>query len=119
MMDDSIDLESVDGYDLRAEMYDDEDSSPFEADCYSPEDISQWRNDDWKYVVIVVTASRQGIDLGSDSICSMECGRSGDRYINPLRDDTGDEFAYGYGPGLITGAVADAKAALAAINAAD
>lgn len=88
---DSIDLGTVDGFDIRADMFPD-------TTCY-----------DWHYVGIIVTASRAGVDLGSDSIWGMQYGKltPDSPFVDPL---TGiGPFANGYGPDLIDNAVADAR----------
>lgn len=49
----------------------DHDSRPFDADCYSPEDIEAWRRDEWSYVGVIVTDSATGADA---SVWGVEYG---------------------------------------------
>lgn len=80
-------LEPVAGFDLRADLVPD----------YEDDELG-----------LIVTASRAGIDLGSDSIwMTSETIIQGD----------GDSFAHGYGPDLIAEAVSEATAKLAELRA--
>jgi hypothetical protein len=79
----SRELEPVEGFDLRVDLVPD-----FDAET-----------EDSPYGVIV-TASRHGIDLGSDSLWMTDAGGF---------DDDGEDFIHGYGPDLIAEAVAHAK----------
>ena len=58
-------------------------TTPREVDCYSEEDIERWKNDDWCYVGIVVTAEYKGWLLEDPvaSLWGLECG---------LTEDSGD-----------------------------
>lgn len=107
---DRKDLGVVDGFKLEAVIVPDFDASPMEAECYSPADVEAWKNDSWSYVGTIVTASREGVELGSASLWASEYGWSPgwDRYISPL-DGEGDEFVNGYGNGLIKEAIEEAK----------
>lgn len=117
---DSITLDSVAGFDLRAEIVPDSDNSPDEYETYSRAALDAYERGDWNYVGIIVTASRAGIDLGSDSIWAVEYGLLplGDgevsEIIDPLRDEDGS-LAY-YRADLIDNAVADARMQLAALT---
>lgn len=61
-----------DGFTVRIDVVPDSDATPFDADCYSAEDIDAWRNDEWFYVGYVYTAYCEGIELGSASIWGSE-----------------------------------------------
>jgi hypothetical protein len=63
---------------------------------------------DWQYVGVVVTASRDGVDCGSDSIYGSQYGSipGVDGFVNPLSDTD-----YPYRQDLIDNAVADARMA--------
>ena len=108
---DSIDLDSVDGFDIRAEIVPDDTAYDEPQGDYPPEIVEAWRNDDWHYVTIIVTASRAGTDLGSDSLCMVEYGTfphtDGTVWVDPLRDKDGS-LAY-YRADMIDNAVADAR----------
>lgn len=90
---DSIDLGTIDGFQLRAELVPDTD----------PANAS-----DIDFVGIIVTASRAGIDLGSDSLWGII------QYGDPLRTSRmrGSVFA-AYRADLIDNAIADAHMKLA------
>lgn len=108
---------TVDGFEIDARIVADTDATPFEYDCYSAEQVDAWRNDDWCYVGTIVTASKNGIELGADSLWASEYGSMPgiDEFVNPLNGD-GDEFVNGYGPDLIAEAIADAKRTLASLT---
>lgn len=105
--------EPVEGLTITARMFYDECSSDrLSDDCYTDEDRQAYRDDDWTFVGIEVTASAEGFDLGSASIWGMEFGTWSDGSdFNPLEDSHGD-FASGYGAELITEAVDEARHAL-------
>lgn len=108
---DSIDLPSRDGFDIRADMVDQDYYQPTpDGDTYSTETIDAYVSGAWKYVGVIVTASRHGVDLGSDSVWDMEYGNltADSPFVDPLTG-VGPEFANGYGPDLIDNAVADAR----------
>jgi len=103
---------TIDGWEVTAGMYYDTASKPYDADCYSPEDIEAWRKDKWHYVGIVVTASLDGWEAGDDSIWGMEYGDWADgRFLDPLNDGDAKSFANGYGGDLISTAIANAEKA--------
>lgn len=73
------------------EIVPDTDSTPFDAECYSEEDIEGWRNDQWWYVSIIVTpldvpGSRQ-FEL-SDSLSGLEY----DFPLNPPQEINGRRY---------------------------
>lgn len=58
------------------------DSDPYDADCYSPQDIAAWKADEWQYVGLIVTvADEDGHEWGSASIWGVDDGF-------PLEDGT-------------------------------
>ena len=71
------------GFTLTASIDSDDVATPREVDCYSEEDIEGWKNGDWCYVGIVVTAEYKGWLLGDTaaSLWGLECG---------LTEDSGD-----------------------------
>ena len=71
------------GFTLTARIEFDDVATPREVDCYSEEDIEGWKNGDWCYVGIVVSAEYGGWLLGDTaaSLWGLECG---------LADDSGD-----------------------------
>lgn len=109
----AIHLDSVDGFDIRAELYIDIDTQPDDFDCYDHDQAVAWRNDDWMFVGTVITASHAGVDLASASMWGSEYGEFNGKTVSPLDGAGTDDFAYGYGPDLIAEAVAEAKAKIA------
>ena len=71
------------GFTLTAHIEFDDVATPREVDCYSEEDIERWKNDDWCYVGIVVTAEyrRWLLKDPAASLWWLECG---------LAEDSGD-----------------------------
>jgi len=53
------------------------------------ERLQRWCNGDWYYASLIVTASRDGIELGSASVCGIESD-SGD-YMHDIADDLAAE----------------------------
>jgi len=114
---DSIDLESRDGFDLRASIVPDDHCGDTPDGDYTDEQIDAYRAGDWRYVGLIVTASRAGIDLGSDSLWAVEEGvyptAGGERIvIDPLGQD--GSLSY-YGEDMIGNAIADARMTLASL----
>ncbi len=62
----------------------DTDSTPFEFECYSPEDIAAWRNDRWLYVGLVASVELDGVVIGEDSLWSIEDGTMSEQEVNAL-----------------------------------
>lgn len=115
---DTRSLGQIDGFDVEARLEPDEDCTPDEVStAYSPEDVQAWRNDDWSYVSTIITASKNGVELGSSSLGGSEYGSlpGVEDFVNPLKGD-GDDFVNGYGPELIREAVDEAKQAVESLN---
>lgn len=106
---DSIELGTRDGFDIRADMVDEDYYQPVpDGDCYTDEQIDAYVRGDWKYVGIIVTASRNGIVLGCDSVWSVDCGHMpGIGHVDPLRQEGGSLDTYR--ADMIDNAVADAR----------
>lgn len=49
---------------IRARIEFDHNSSPEDADCYTPEMVEAWKADEWFFAGIVLNVSVNGIDLG-------------------------------------------------------
>ena len=74
---DSIDhlkLDPQDGFDLTAYSFFDYGTRPDDFDCYTPEQVKAWENDEWFYAGVEVVASRNGIELYSNSLWGNEFG---------------------------------------------
>lgn len=108
---DSIDLGTIEGFDIRADIVPDDTALDGPQGDYPAEIIEAWRNDDWTYVTLIVTASHGDIDLGSDSLGLVESGMfphsDGTVWVDPLRDKDGS-LDY-YREDMISNAIADAR----------
>lgn len=65
-----------DGIKYHVALYADYDSTPTDADCYSPSDVEAYNRGDWQYVGVVLTPDLPGIagaDL-HDSLWAVEYG---------------------------------------------
>lgn len=119
----TLELLPVEGFDLRADLVPDDtalDGGPTDVADYPDDVVQAYRDGFWWFTGIIVTASRNGIDLGSDSVWGVEYGMmpKGDGTaidIDPLNDADGS-FEY-YRDGLIANAIADARMTLS--NLAD
>lgn len=74
---DSIRLEHSSGITFVATLEHDTDTRPTDFDCYTPEQIRDWKNDEWRYVGIVVTALFEGIEIDTESTWGCECNLNG------------------------------------------
>ena len=63
------------GFDLTATLEQDTDTKPTDFDCYAPEEIQRWRNDDWFYVGVIVSVSLNGVELSdyAASLWGIDC----------------------------------------------
>ena len=114
---DTRDLGFQSGFDLRAYLVPDVEVDPMSNGDYSEEDIDAWRRGDWHYVHVVLTASRDGVELGSASLAGCEYGwfPNSKKLVTPL-DGNGPAFANGYGPTLVDEAIANARETISHIN---
>ena len=58
------------GFDFVARLQHDTDTKPTDFDCYDAEDVQRWRDDEWFYVGVVLSVSRNGVEL-SDHAASL------------------------------------------------
>ena len=83
-------LPARDGFTLTARKYYDTDSTPDDYDCYTAKQVTAWRADEWQFVGLRVTASVDGIELGSADLWSIEDGRytctTEDDVVTDVRD---------------------------------
>lgn len=61
---------SFEGFDIVARIEFDHDTKPTDFDCYDDEQIQAWKNDDWFFGGVVLSVSRNGVDL-SDRAASL------------------------------------------------
>jgi hypothetical protein len=66
------------GFDLCARLVYDTDTKPTDFDCYDPEDVQRWRNDEWFYVGVVLSVSRNDVELSDHaaSLWGVDCNFS-------------------------------------------
>lgn len=69
---------TAEGFDIVARLEYDTDSNPEDVECYSPEDVQRWKNDDWFYVGVVLSVSRNGVELSDHaaSLWGVDCNFS-------------------------------------------
>ena len=102
-----------DGFTVTIEMVEDADTTPFEFDCDDESDIEAWRNDEWRYVGFVYTASLEGVDLGEASIWAIELDLPGGK-MDGIDAWIAEDY---YHPDLMAEAIDDARATLKRITA--
>lgn len=114
---DSKNVGVVDGFDITAYITPDPESTIDGDGDYGDEEIRAFRNGDWSFANTVVTASKSGTELGRAHLGASQYGSfpgvSG--WVSPL-NGTGNDFINGYGPDLISEAVAEAKEQLAKLT---
>jgi hypothetical protein len=68
----------AEGFDLTARLEHDTDTKPTDFGCYAPEDVQRWRNDEWFYVGVVLSVSRNGVELSDHaaSLWGIDCNFS-------------------------------------------
>lgn len=112
----SVKLPAQDDFDLIAYIVEDTD-----ADAESQYDnkeladlIKAWKNDEFRFVGVIVEASREGVTLGDASIWGSEYGDIDGKHVQPIGDDGKDNI--GYLPDLIREAIGAAREKLNQIN---
>lgn len=84
-----------DGFDLTATLEADTDSHVKDSDCYSLIKIKQWKNDEWFFVGVVISASKNGVELldHAASIWGTECNYNdrSNRHLASLARDMESE----------------------------
>ena len=69
---------TAEGFDIVARLEYDTDSNPEDVECCSPEDVQRWKNDEWFYVGVVLSVSRNGVELSDHaaSLWGIDCNFS-------------------------------------------
>ena len=69
---------TAEGFDIVARLVYDTDSKPTDCDCYEPEDVQRWNRDKWFYVGVVLSVSRNGVELSDHaaSLWGIDCNFS-------------------------------------------
>lgn len=91
---DSITWES-EGFTLTARLQYDTDTTPIDYECYSPLKIKQWKNDDWFYVGVIVSVSKNGVMLDDHaaSLWGVDCNynRTSNKHLATVAQDMENE----------------------------
>jgi hypothetical protein len=66
------------GFDFVARLQHDTDTKPSDSECYDEADIRRWKNDEWFYVGVVLSVSRNGVELSDHaaSLWGIDCNFS-------------------------------------------
>jgi hypothetical protein len=66
------------GFDLCARLVYDTDTKPTDFECYDTADVERWRADEWFYVGVVLSVSRNGVELSDHaaSLWGIDCNFS-------------------------------------------
>ena len=98
------------GFDFVARLQYDTDTKPTDSECYEPEDVQRWRNDEWFYVGVVLSVSRNGVELSDHaaSLWGVDCNFS----------DTSNAYLSEVAQELETEALETARAEVARIRQA-
>jgi hypothetical protein len=73
-----------------ATVYADQTTKPTDFDCYSPENIEAWRNDEWRYVGLVLDVFVDEILVSGHaaSLWGIECNMGdGNLYLSEIADE--------------------------------
>lgn len=110
---DTIETHTIerDGFTIRIDVRPDEDSTPFDSECYTPAQIAAWRRDKWFYVGYVYTATLEGVELGTASIWGTEWDiLAGEGKWSSIDAWIAENY---YHPDLMAECIDDARATLA------
>ena len=85
----------LEGFDIVARLEYDTDTKPTDSDCYAPEDVQRWRDDKWFYVGVVLSVSRNGVELSDHaaSLWGIDCNFSdtSNAYLSEVAQEMEDE----------------------------
>ena len=78
------------GFTIRAIIAEDRDTSPSDYDCYTREEIEQWKNDEWFFCGVVLSVYKAGVCLSANaaSLWGVECnfpGTSNDYLLDVIK----------------------------------
>lgn len=79
-----------DGFDFTARIAHDYDTKPTDFECYTPEDVQRWKNDEWFYCGVVLAVTLQGIDLDhhAASLWGIDCNFGDDNaYLSEIAQE--------------------------------
>lgn len=91
---DSITWEK-EGFTLTARLRYDDQTRPTDYECYSPLKIKQWKNDEWFYVGVIVSVSKNGVMLDDHaaSLWGVDCNynKTSNKYLAIVAQDMENE----------------------------
>lgn len=69
---------TFEGYDFVARLEHDYGTTPLDSECYDDDDIQRWKNDEWFYGGLVLSVSRNGVQLSDHaaSLWGLDCNFS-------------------------------------------
>lgn len=79
-----------DGFDFVARIAHDYDTKPQDSECYTPEDVERWKNDEWFYCGVVLSVSIKGIELDhhAASLWGIDCNFGADNaYLSEVAQE--------------------------------
>jgi hypothetical protein len=83
------------GFDFVARLQHDTDTKPTDFECYAPADIKRWKNDEWFYVGVVLSVSRNGVKLSDHaaSLWGIDCNfsKTSNAYLSEVAKELEDE----------------------------
>lgn len=86
---------SVDGFDITARIEYDCDTRITDFDCYDQAAIDAWKNDEWFFCGIVLSVSRNGVELSDHAAClwGIDCNYpdSDNSYLSEVCSDLESE----------------------------
>jgi hypothetical protein len=80
----------AEGFDLTARLEHDTDTKPTDSECYSPDDIERWKDDEWFYGGLVVSVSFNGVELSDHaaSLWGIDCNFGDDNaYLSEVAQE--------------------------------
>lgn len=90
---------SCEGYDFVARLEHDYDTKPTDSECYD-DDIQRWKNDEWFYCGLILSVSRNGVQLSDHaaSLWGIECnfGDNNDHLSEMALELQGEALAVAY-----------------------
>jgi hypothetical protein len=83
------------GFDFVARLQHDTDTKPTDFYCYDAEDVQRWRDDEWFYVGVVLSVSRNGVKLSDHaaSLWGIDCNfsKTSNAYLSEVAKELEDE----------------------------
>lgn len=78
----------AEGFDITATLVADADTTPDVSECYSAIKIKQWKNDEWFFVGIVISVSKNDIVISdhASSLWGIECNfnKKANKYLSEV-----------------------------------